>query len=636
MQESSTTETSSMAHTSMAETTPAADTMPMADTMSMAENKMAMTENNMSMAEHKSTVPENMSMAPQNMSMNHGNMSTAHEDTSMVPENMSMAMAHNMAQASSPQNSQQFSPAATAKPDLSLYLVTSSSLLPPGATLESHVEAAIKGGVTIVQLREKTLDTAPFINLGKRIHAITKKYGVPLLINDRVDVAQAVGCEGAHIGWDDMDYKTARLILGPKAIIGISVSNLTQASHAASTTCDYLGIGPIYPTPTKLDANPACYPSGVRHILELVSTKRPDLPSVAIGSINQSNVQSVIYKSRPREGAPLAGIAVISAIISSKEPETAASTLLSLFKSPPPWAPPPPSQTAVFTDFYLPFLLSKVVTTMRALKEHKPLIHHITNSVVKNFSANVTLAIGGSPIMSENLEEVGELANLAPHSACLVNMGTSGHKERELFKLAIQENNKAGKAVVFDPVGGGATAMRRDTVKWILNEAGYVDVIKGNEGEIRTVAGEGVKMKGVDSDDVGYERLEEQVVLVRTLAERERNVIVMTGPVDILSDGNRTVLVRNGHPFQGLVTGMGCSLGSVLCSALAVGKDDKLLSCLSALLAYNVAAERAAKREGVKGPGGFMPAFLDELYEVGEMCAKGEGAWTEAVTVEFR
>lgn len=88
--------------------------------------------------------------------------------------------------------------------DLSLYLVTDSSLLPPGRSLADHVRASIKGGVTIVQLREKTLGTAAFIKLGKEIHAITKELGVPLLINDRVDVTKVVGCEGVHIGWDDI------------------------------------------------------------------------------------------------------------------------------------------------------------------------------------------------------------------------------------------------------------------------------------------------------------------------------------------------------------------------------------------------------------------------------------------------
>ncbi|KAK6346118.1 hypothetical protein TWF730_010449 [Orbilia blumenaviensis] len=527
------------------------------------------------------------------------------------------------------------SPTSSAKPkfDLTLYLVTSSTLLPPNTTLESHIESAIKGGVTIVQLREKSLDTAPFIALGKRIHSITKKYGVPLLINDRVDVALAVGCEGAHIGWDDMEYATARKLLGPSAIIGLSVSNITQASLAASTTVDYVGIGPVFPTRTKPDAATPLYPGGVRQILELVYSKRPDLPSVAIGSINSSNIQAVLYKSRPAEGLPLAGVAVVSAIISSNDPESAASGLLSLYKSPPPWAPPPPSQPTVFTHFYLPLILSKVVSIIRSIKEHKPLVHQITNGVVKNFSANVTLAIGASPIMSEHIEEAADLANIVPQSALLVNMGTAGPGERRLYATAIRENNKAGKPVVFDPVGAGATGMRRETVRWVLDECGYVDVIKGNEGEIRTVAGEGIRMKGVDSDSVGG--VDELAKVVKAVAGRERSVVVTTGATDVLSDGNRTVLVSNGHPFQALVTGMGCALGSVLAAALAVHKDDKLMSCLAAILLYNVAAERASKADSSKGPGSFSVAFLDQLYEIGEICARGEGGWLDGVKVEF-
>ncbi|EWC47164.1 hypothetical protein DRE_03533 [Drechslerella stenobrocha 248] len=526
--------------------------------------------------------------------------------------------------------------------DLSLYLVTSSSLLPPGRTLEATVEAAIKGGVTVVQLREKALDTRPFIDLARRIHAITKSYDVPLLINDRVDVALAVGCEGVHIGWDDMDYETARRLLGPTAIIGLSVSSLEQASLAAATTCDYIGVGPVLPTPTKPDASSPLFPSGVRDILASISNTRP-LPAVAIGGISATNVQSIVYKSRPHAATPISGIAVVSAIIASDDPESASSDLLTRSRNPPPWAHPPPSQTRIFTDFYLPLILSHAVTTIRTIKEHKPLVHHITNAVVKPISANVTLAVGGSPIMSDVIDEVASLANISPYSGCLINMGTSTPADKALYAAAISENNQAGKPVVFDPVGAGATGMRRDIVTWMLREAGYVDVIKGNEGEIRTVAGQGVQMKGVDSTEAG--NLEEMVAVVQEVANRERNIVILTGPVDILSDGTRTVLVRNGHPLQGLITGAGCALGSVLCAALAVSREDKLSSCLAGILAYNIAAERAVAGsrstitgdvKGTRRPGSFAAAFLDELYEVTEMCLRGEETWTGAVNLEFR
>ncbi|KAK6352882.1 hypothetical protein TWF696_004883 [Orbilia brochopaga] len=532
-------------------------------------------------------------------------------------------------------------PPAAPPLDLSLYLVTSSSLLPPGRSLEDTVEAAIKGGVTIVQLREKTLDTRPFIDLGKRIHAITKRHGVPLLINDRVDVALAVGCEGVHIGWDDIDYDTARRLLGPSSIIGLSVSSLDEASLAAATTCDYIGVSPVLPTPTKPDANPPLYSTGVRDILTLVSEIRP-LPAVAIGGISANNVQTILYKSRPPSATPLAGIAVVSAIIAADDPEAASADLLTLSRTPPPWAPPPPSQTTIFTDFYLPLILSRVITTLRAVKERKPLVHHITNAVVRTFSANVTLAIGGSPIMSDAVDEAAALAKIAPHSACLVNMGTGSLADKQLYAAAISENNRAGKPVVFDPVGAGATRMRRELSSWILREAGYIDVIKGNEGEIRTLAGEGVQMKGVDAGDSAGDScgLDDLVNVVKQTARRERCIVILTGPTDILSDGNRTVLVRNGHPLQSLITGAGCALGSVLAAVLAVSRDDKLSSCLAGILAYNVAAERASAsstdEKPVRGPGSFGPAFLDEVYEVAEMCARGDGAWTEPVKLEFR
>jgi thiamine-phosphate diphosphorylase len=135
--------------------------------------------------------------------------------------------------------------------DYSLYLVTERSLLPEGYDFLEHLEMCLKGGVTLVQLREKHLDTRPFIELAKQTKAVTEKYNVPLIINDRVDVALAVDAAGVHVGQDDMPLEQVRQFIGDNKIIGVSVNNVHEAAEAVSAGSDYLGIGAVWFTSTK-------------------------------------------------------------------------------------------------------------------------------------------------------------------------------------------------------------------------------------------------------------------------------------------------------------------------------------------------------------------------------------------------
>lgn len=186
--------------------------------------------------------------------------------------------------------------------------------------------------------------------------------------------------------------------------------------------------------------------------------------------------------------------------------------------------------------------------------------------------------------------------------------------------------------MVFDPVGGGATAVRRGAVKTLL-AAGYFDVIKGNEGEIKTVFGSVVQQRGVDSGASTSSDLE-KATIVRDLAIRERNVIVMTGATDFISDGERTFAVSNGHELLGRITGSGCVLGTIISITLAVSREDKLLAALAGLLHYEIAAEIATEREDVKGPGTFVPALIDELYNIQKATAEGDLKWLERAKVK--
>jgi len=174
--------------------------------------------------------------------------------------------------------------------------------------------------------------------------------------------------------------------------------------------------------------------------------------------------------------------------------------------------------------------------------------------------------------------------------------------------------------------------VRRSAVKTLL-AAGYFDVIKGNEGEIRTIFGSVIQQKGVDSG-VSTLNHAEKAKMVRDLAARERNVVVMTGATDFVSDGVRTMAISNGHELLGRITGSGCVLGTTISLALAVSRGDKLLATLAALLHYEIGAEIAAAREDVRGPGTFVPALIDELYNIHKSTSRGDWGWLERAKVE--
>lgn len=197
-------------------------------------------------------------------------------------------------------------------PDLSLYLV-----IGPGDTLgrplTSVVRAAVHGGVTAVQLRRKGGSTRAFVDDALALVALLRPLGIPLIINDRVDVALAVNAEGVHLGQDDMDVDNARRIVGPTCLIGLSVTNLAEANCAQATSADYIGVGPVFATATKPDAAPAL---GVDATAMIRRMSR--IPTVAIGGIDQRNAAEV-------RATGVCGLAVVSAICSAVDPAAAAA-----------------------------------------------------------------------------------------------------------------------------------------------------------------------------------------------------------------------------------------------------------------------------------------------------------------------
>ncbi|EQB3100942.1 thiamine phosphate synthase [Clostridium botulinum] len=196
-----------------------------------------------------------------------------------------------------------------------LYLITDRRFL-KGRQLKKVVEDAILGGVTIVQVREKDVSTREFYNVAKEVKEVTDYYKVPIIINDRLDIAQAIDASGVHLGQKDMHLNIAREILGKDKIIGISVGNVKEALEAQNNGADYLGIGTIFPTGSKKDVDAIIGIDGLSKIKDNIS-----IPSVAIGGINKTNFKDVLKTG-------IEGISVISAILDEDDIKLAANNLL--------------------------------------------------------------------------------------------------------------------------------------------------------------------------------------------------------------------------------------------------------------------------------------------------------------------
>ena len=202
--------------------------------------------------------------------------------------------------------------------DLSLYLVTDKS--DDVEKFLNTIEEAIKGGTTVVQIREKTAETLDFYNLALKVKEITTKYHVPLIINDRVDVALAIDADGVHVGQSDMPCDVTRRLIGEDKILGVSAATIDEAQKAQKDGADYIGTGAVFPTQTKDDA-PKITKDDLKEIVKSI-----DIPVVAIGGISLENAHEL-------KDTGIAGLSVVSAIMSSDNPKKSSEELLEIFNS---------------------------------------------------------------------------------------------------------------------------------------------------------------------------------------------------------------------------------------------------------------------------------------------------------------
>jgi len=248
----------------------------------------------------------------------------------------------------------------------------------------------------------------------------------------------------------------------------------------------------------------------------------------------------------------------------------------------------------------------KAAENLETVRTKKPLIHNITNFVVMNYTANALLACGASPVMAHAPEEVEEMVSFA--GALVLNIGTLSTSWVDAMLIAGKKANELKIPIILDPVGSGATRLRTESAKRLINELS-VSVIRGNASEVLSLAREGARTKGVDS----IHRVDEAEAAALALARDLDATLAITGPVDLITDGKRVCRVLNGHELMGFVTGTGCTATALIGAFLSVDREP-VNATATALAYFGLAGERAAAHS--EGPGSFQIALLDALFRM--------------------
>ncbi|KAG9225903.1 hypothetical protein CCMSSC00406_0006475 [Pleurotus cornucopiae] len=485
-----------------------------------------------------------------------------------------------------------------------------------------------------------TADSLQFVEIAAKSKAICDKYNVPLIINDRVDVALAVHASGVHVGQTDMPVDVVKRLLPVGSIVGVSCNNLDHVQTAIDDGADYIGIGSVWATKTKSLTSPLVGVRGVGVLLDAL--EGTEIKAVAIGipfetnyewrakatftlgGIKSTNILRTLYGAVSQNGHTLDGVAVVSDIVASNDPQNAAANLSGIIHKFKAQGHLGPAITS--TPVSGKGVLKQALQIFDAIKTTSPLVHQITNTVVSTQSANITLALGASPIMATSAKEMQDLSKIP--GALLVNIGTLVDDTKEGMLASGLYANLARKPVVLDPVGVGASQYRKDTIKELL-DTWQVSVIKGNAGELAALSGTSeVESKGVDSVGDGFK---DPISFVKNLARKERCVVALTGKVDYVSDGNSVIALHNGHEMLGRITGSGCMVGSCIASFCAgqasLPHDDEIITrgfanqymlyaAVGGITVFNVAAEVAVASGNVRGTGTFLPALIDALYHL--------------------
>lgn len=255
--------------------------------------------------------------------------------------------------------------------------------------------------------------------------------------------------------------------------------------------------------------------------------------------------------------------------------------------------------------------------TLDNVRASVPLVHCITNYVTVNDCANALLACGGSPIMSDEPEDVEDITTIC--GGLLVNIGTLNARSIEAMRVAGARAAELGHPIVLDPVGAGASALRTKTASELADSL-PIAVIRGNMSEIKALAGAAAATRGVDAnpdDAVSDENLQSSAAFVRELARTTGSVVAVTGSIDIVADADRVFAIRNGVPMMSKITGTGCMLSCIVAAYAVANPDDVLGATVAAVSGMGVAGQRAFEAlKATDGNATFRTNLIDALYRM--------------------
>jgi hydroxyethylthiazole kinase len=250
---------------------------------------------------------------------------------------------------------------------------------------------------------------------------------------------------------------------------------------------------------------------------------------------------------------------------------------------------------------------AQIAADLALIRTKKPLVHHITNFVVMNETANMTLCVGGLPIMSHAKEEVAEMVQMA--NCLLLNIGTLTPEWIDSMLIAGKQANLSGIPIILDPVGAGATKLRTENSHRLMQEL-KIAIVRGNLAEVATLAGHQAEIRGVESIGASSEK----ETVANALSEKYGCVVAITGAQDVVSDGKNIAYIDNGHVMMTTVTGTGCMSTTVLACFAGV-QQDYFRAAVSGLVSYGIAGELAAKTTDGK-PGSFHTALYDSMKQL--------------------
>lgn len=264
------------------------------------------------------------------------------------------------------------------------------------------------------------------------------------------------------------------------------------------------------------------------------------------------------------------------------------------------------------------------------LKLNPPLVHNITNYVTINDCANIILAAGGSPIMAEGIDEVEDIVSIS--SALNINIGTLNASAIESMVKAGKKANSLGLPVVLDPVGVGASKLRNSATKTLTDEIDF-SAIKGNMSEIKALYTNAKNIGGVDvqeDDIIGDNNIEESIHFVKKVARKFNCVIIATGAIDIVTDGEKVCLIRNGHEMMSRITGTGCMTSSVIATYCGPNRDDIFGATVMAITVMGLSGEKAYEKVTARGEGtGSFRTYLIDGVSLMDLDTLKEGAKIE-------